>query len=95
MKQIIWKYPLKTGSEVFVEMPAGATVLSLQTQNETPCIWAAVDPDASKIKRRFVIYPTGLGMSEEDQHLHYIGTFLLLKGQFVGHVFTDRVEYPI
>jgi len=95
MKQIIWKYPLKVDSNVIVEMPAGATVLALQTQNEAPCIWAAVDPDAAKIKRRFVIYPTNVEMSEEDQRLHYIGTFQLQKGQFVAHVFSDRVEYPI
>lgn len=32
----IWKFALQAGDEVFVEMPKGATILSLQTQYQDP-----------------------------------------------------------
>jgi len=91
----IWKFPLKAGDEVFVEMPKGATILALQTQHDVPCLWAQVERDAPKIKRRFKIYGTDHPVPPEDIGLFYVGTFQIMAGALVFHVFTDRKEYPL
>ena len=79
----IWKFELpKQGN---VEMPKGAEILTVQTQNEKPCIWALVNPDAEKEERAFVIYGTGHYFQLIDYK--YIGTFQLNEGRLVFHVF--------
>lgn len=96
-KQVIYKYLLKIGLETFVEVPQGASVMSLAVQNGIPCLWMMVNPDAPTVKRRFFVFTTGQLVHEKmDGHqLHFIGTFLTDQDRFVGHVFTDRQEYPI
>lgn len=89
----IYKYPLKLQNEQMVEMPQGAVVLAVQTQRETPCLWAQVDPSAPVIKRRFMTYGTGHPIVDYKAG-HYVGTYQLQRGDLVFHVFTDRVEHP-
>lgn len=89
----IFKYPLETVDEQFVEMPKGAVVLCVQVQGEVPCLWAEVDPKADKISRHFVTYGTGHPMSDGPSR-HYVGTYQLRGGALVLHVYTDRIEYP-
>ena len=45
MNKTIWKYELKIDDLQNVIMPIGAEILSVQMQNETPCLWALVNPD--------------------------------------------------
>lgn len=89
----IFKYQLKVDDVQMVEMPKGSTVLCVQVQGETPCIWAEVDPKADKICRAFVTYGTGHQM-DDGPAKHYVGTYQLRGGALVFHVYTDRVEYP-
>lgn len=90
----IFKYPLKVDGVQAVAMPEGAIVLTVQTQGDTPCVWAEVHPDAKPIKRKFVTYGTGHPMTDGLAQ-HYVGTYQLGGGALVFHVFTDRVEYPL
>jgi hypothetical protein len=46
----IYKYQLETTGVQEIEMPQGAIILSLQTQNEVPCIWALVNPNTTVTK---------------------------------------------
>jgi len=89
----IYKYPLKVEDVQMVEMPAGAVVLTVQAQGETPCLWAEVDPKAALVCRSFVTYGTGHPMDDGPVR-HYVGTYQLRGGALVFHVYTDRVEYP-
>lgn len=87
---VVWKYPLDE-PVTEVEMPAGATILSVQTQyvgqpHEQPVLWAQGDPDEPKVPRRFVIVGTGHPFNGSHR-IHYLGTFQLLAGAFVGHVY--------
>lgn len=86
MKQI-WKYQLTTTDEVSVNMPRGATILSLQVQHGRPCIWALVDPPAPNVTRRFRIFRTGHRIDGLDRQ--FIGTFQVDNGNSVFHVFED------
>ncbi len=93
--QTIWKYQLnpKPGIQTF-SMPAGATILSVRTMNETcegPCIWAWVDSDRGKEDRQIEIIFTGQQIQEIPKSRKFIGT--VVWGRLVLHVF--ELEHPI
>ena len=88
----IWKFELKAPA-CSIEMPAGAAILTVQTQNNRPVLWAEVDPSVKSIKRKFLTVPTGAEFDIEPAH--YVGTFQLHGGVLIFHVYTDRVEYPL
>ncbi len=90
----IFKFPLAVDDVQDIEMPAGSAVLTVQAQGEIPCIWASVDSNAPKIKRRFRTYGTGHPMEDDKDFPHYVGTYQLRSGSLAFHVFTDRVERP-
>lgn len=65
--RVIQRYPLEHRDVQTVEMPHGATILSVQVQHDEIAVWAEVDPDLPKLKRTFSIYVTGDPISEEDR----------------------------
>lgn len=83
----IWKFELaKTDLQVF-EMPVGAKILAVQSQGgNSPCIWALVDTDAVKEQRSFTTYGTGHPFNENYKQ-EYLGTYQLMNGSLVFHVF--------
>ena len=82
----IWKFPLPVGDFVAISMPAGARVLTVQTQGINACLWALVDTDAPRETRRFRVFGTGHPVEgvEVDS---YVGTIQQLGGALVWHVF--------
>lgn len=79
----IWKFDLSGTREL--EMPEGATILSVDVQFGRICIWALVEPTAPKEKRVFCIYGTGAAIA--DNLGKFIGTVQLAGGEFIVHVF--------
>jgi len=86
MKKTIWKYPITTNDCIGLDLPVGAEILDIQIQNDMPCIWALVDPEAIKVNRTFYIYGTG-HVIEYSCSKEYIGTYQLFGGELVFHVF--------
>lgn len=82
----IWKYKLHAGDTCSLSMPAGAEVLTTQVQAEEVCIWALVDDQAKEERRTFCVYGTGHPIKTTDPLL-YVGTFQLMGGSLVFHVF--------
>lgn len=88
MDKTIWKFPLKVADKQNIIMPIGAEILTVQVQNEEPCLWALVDPEAGMESRHIEIFGTGHtieyfpGVSRK-----YISTFQLKGGQL--HAFED------
>jgi len=80
----IWKYciPLEPTT---LDMPRLAQVLTVQMQGDQAVLWALVDPSQPKCKRRFAIFGTGHDIPDEVGN--YIGTFQLLGGTLVFHLF--------
>lgn len=78
----IYKYKFEDGRPV--EMPIGAKILSIQTQNDRPYIWALVDIDVECEFRYFSIVGTGHDFPEADDFT-YINT--IQDGPFVWHIF--------
>lgn len=83
----IYKYPIEVTDVQHIEMNEGARILSVQTQQGRPCLWALVD--TSKPKRKVEIHVHGTG-HENTLDFHYIGTFQLHQGALVFHVFAGQ-----
>lgn len=83
----IWKYPIKTTDSQYVFMPEGAEILTVQMQDEVPCIWAIVDPENEKIPRYLRIFGTGHNIKESIGKLSYVGTYQINEQNLVFHIF--------
>lgn len=81
----IYKYPLETTDEQKIEMPKGANILTVQVQNGTPCLWALVNPENRPEQRIISIFGTGNPI--KPANIVYIGTYQLMEGKLVLHVF--------
>jgi hypothetical protein len=92
MTEHIFKYHLDTVDIQSIDMPLGAKILSLQTQNEIPCLWALVDTEAIIVKRTFRILGTGHQMFDNIP-CKYIGTYQLIKEGMVFHCFELVTKY--
>lgn len=81
----IFKYLLYPSDSFELELPKGAKILTVQVQFEKPQIWALVDPNADNEKRQFRMIGTGHEIKEKN--LTYIGTFQMMGGHLVWHLF--------
>lgn len=82
----IWKYQLPLQDSFTIDIPKGAKILSLQTQENIPCIWILVNKNRLLERRTFKTFGTGFD-EIEDRNLNYIGTYQVHEGSFVFHVF--------
>lgn len=83
----IWKYELNVTDEQLIEIPTGAEILAVQVQHSVPCLWARVDPNATKVKRRILTHGTGHTLSAITGV--YIDSYQLNGGDLVFHVFEE------
>lgn len=81
----IFKYPLTMSSTQTLQMPQKAKILSLQTQNGVPCLWALVETTNQKEPRTFQIIGTGEEITDIG-YKEYIGTFQMHGGFLVFHL---------
>ena len=88
MKKTIWKFQLEVLDTQFIWIPKNAEILSVQNQNEVPCMWALVNPTEEREEKCFEIFGTG-----HDVHCDmgvdrkFIGTFQMQNGSLVFHIF--------
>jgi hypothetical protein len=89
LKKVIWKFQLKITDVQDIEIPRGSILLSVQTQNEIPCLWVLIyNTEAEKEVIRLRTIGTGNQISTEDFNSSvFLGTYQLSGGSFVGHVF--------
>ena len=81
----IFKWELQITDVQEIKMPMRTKILSLQTQSDFPTMWGLCDPEAQLVTRTFAMYGTG---HELPQNIgKYIGTFQIMNGGFVYHVF--------
>jgi len=78
----IWKFPFAIEDEFWLDLPGDAQVLHVAMQQSTPCLWAAVAPDADVIPRRFAVRGTGHSL---PSGAHHVATFS--QPPFVWHLF--------
>lgn len=70
----VYKYLLNFPDGGEVLMPAGAQILRVELQNNTPCLWALVDSKAETWVRKFRFFGTGEPIPEDVVPSRYIGT---------------------
>lgn len=85
MNRVIHKYPLKPAEFHAISMPADAEIIAVHVQHNDPCVWAIVDPEAPHelVNLRVV----GTGQPFDAAGLQHVGTFQMLDGGLVFHVF--------
>jgi len=86
MNKIIWKYEISS-TQTLIEMPKDAQILSVQVQNEIPCIWVLVDPEKPKNEKVIEIFGTGHKIPCVGINRNFIGIFQLKLGSLVFHLF--------
>ena len=85
--QKIWKFSLEVTDEQIIEMPENALMLDIKTQFGKPCMWALVNPDAEKVKRKFYTFGTGHDVKVDSSILRHLGTYTMDNDRLVFHVF--------
>ena len=80
----IHKFTLDLADSQTIQMPEGASVLSLQLQYGQPCLWALVDTAKPLTPRHFITRGTGHPVPSE--WFSYVGTYQLQGGDLVFHV---------
>lgn len=83
--ETIWKFPLRITDEQTLNLPASAELLSVQVQDDAPCLWVRLDPAAAVLPRRIVIH--GTGHSVPPSTGRHLGTCQFRGGALVFHVF--------
>ena len=84
---IIARYPLVQGGEVvYLPMPIGSRILSVQVQKGTACLFALVDTTQPIVTRALRWAAVGEVVTTSDAN-DYIGTFQLYGGTEVFHLF--------
>ena len=91
MNKTIYKYEIHP-SNLVLELPEGAEILTVQSQHEEAFIWALVNPYNKKAFRYFELFGTGHPVPcDMGINRRYIGTFQLSGGALVFHLF-ERIN---
>ena len=90
--KIIYKYLLQVADKQVLQLPLGYKILSLQVQNEMPCLWLEMNLDETK-KVLVPLYTFGTGRTFSNlPELKYIGTYQLEGGALVLHAYSGEEE---
>lgn len=81
----IYKYRLQTIDIQTINLPEGAKILTVQTQNGEPFLWAEVEPDNPSSPRTIATHGTGHTLPKEVRR--YIATYKMMGDSLVFHVF--------
>lgn len=76
----VWKFPLELDSnacETKVEMPLGATILTIGPGSSGVNILALVDPEAETVERSFLTVGNGVDLPEGIDALYFRGSVKL------------------
>lgn len=82
----VWKFPFNVTDRIAITMPKSARILSVDLQRGQPCVWALIDPEKPKRKRRFRLAGTGHPIPYEECE-RFVGTFQMRGGDLVFHLF--------
>ncbi len=81
----VWKYELEIKDRQLINMPAKAKILTLETIQYKPILFALVNPMANKLDRVVRVYETG----DLVKGGKYVGTHQAREGIFVYHIFDE------
>ena len=85
----VYKYTLPIHDYIKLVLPKGYKPLYIGTQNDNPYLWALVDPNEQELEE-VIIRCAGTGHSIRDEYSEYLGTALMMDGDFVLHYFKEE-----
>ena len=88
MKTIL-KFTLADVESQSVQLPKGSEILTVQVQNDKPCMWALADKENDKETINILTVETGDSLSDNFEGKH-IGTYQLYNGIHINHVFVVK-----
>lgn len=88
--QAIYKFDLPFTEHIQLQMPEGAIIFNVATQYEAPRIWAICDTEAALVVRRLEMRATGQPF--DGSEAMYLGTFQMLGGDLVYHLFEREYD---
>ena len=80
----IYKYPLEWKAEQTIELPL-LVALTVQMQNNIPCLWAVINEEAPAVKMTVYMVGTGQDMNFVEKNPSYLNT--VQYGGYVWHFF--------
>ncbi len=86
----IYKFPLNINAPIEIDMPIGAQILTIETQNNEPQMGALVETLEEPETRFFKVVSTGDPIECEGE-LVYLGSFIIDDG-LIRHVFEEIVS---
>ncbi len=86
----VWKFPIQVADEQIINIPLGATLLTVQVCRGEVCIWALVDTAEKPSSVKIITHGTGHPADDVWNAANYIGTYQIQQGEFVGHVWVLR-----
>jgi len=87
--ETIHKYPLEVTDTQFIELPLGAEILTVQTQDDQLYLWAMVNTWPDILKKHRCIEIIGTGNPVPTGNLRYISTIQMMGGGLIFHVFEN------
>jgi len=81
----IYKYQFDITDTVTIDMPIGSQVMSFDSQDNKPTLWALVEPEAEIEERTFYLFGTGHNVPDNFDASDHIGT-IQING-LVWHLF--------
>ncbi len=87
----IRRYHLQPTKIQAIKLPVASEILSVQLKgDDSPVLWAMVDPEAQEEERTISLYTTGAELPDDPGT--YRGTFQLYDGSLEFHAFES--EHP-
>ena len=87
----IFKYELLVADIQTIDTHTYFEPLSIEMQNEKPVLYAIIDDETPKQNVVLRTYGTGVQLDDYETRDHYIGTYMLMGGDLVYHVFKHIV----
>lgn len=84
----IFKYQLEITDVQTLQIPVNSTILSVQLQNDTLCMWVLVNTENKIENVNIHIFGTGHEINPEIP-LAYISTVQLYGGKLIFHIFKE------
>lgn len=91
MERTIWKFKLLVEDKQFIDIPKYPKVLCIQVINNEPYLYAKVFPEETTVKMEVITVGAGYPAGHVG-NMQYAGSYQLLSGSFVGHVFVDILK---
>ena len=83
---LIWKYEIFRPGAFTLELPQGAKLLYVASQQNKPYMWFQVDPLEDLERRRFVLLATGIQYAVTGR-VDYHGSLQMDDGALIYHLF--------